>query len=177
MFSKLKSNTVEVHYKNSFAALKITDFLIGNLTSNSAIVCIGTDKCIVDTLGPLVGTMLIKSGVEIDVYGTLENPIHAINLNERLREVYSKNYDNILAIDACLSNKKIQGVIEIRDKPITPGKGIGKYLSEVGDFSIVGVIDAKDKEFQSLLQETRLSFVYEMAEVVTDGILKAVALC
>ena len=38
-----------------------------------AIVCIGTDKCIADSLGPLVGTMLTKNNICIDVYGTLEN--------------------------------------------------------------------------------------------------------
>ena len=177
MLSNLKQRTVEVHYKNSFAAMKITDFLIGSLTSNSAIVCIGTDRCIVDTLGPLVGTMLTKSNIDVDVYGTLESPVHGVNLNERLKEVYDKNYDNILAIDACLSNKKNQGIVEIRDGALTPGKGIGKHLTEVGDFSIIGIIDSSDKDFHDLLQETRLSFVYEMAEVITNGIINAVVLC
>ncbi|MGB4437739.1 MAG: spore protease YyaC [Sedimentibacter sp.] len=167
-------NPIEVHYKNSFAALKIGNYLAEYMNSNFALVCIGTDKCIIDSLGPLVGTFLEKKNFAADIYGTLDKPVHAMNINDYIKTLKKKNYDNIIAIDACLSNKKNQGIIEVREGPITPGKGIGKYLPEIGDVSIIGVVDSSDKEFHDLVQDTRLSLVYEMAEIISEGIIIAV---
>jgi len=144
------------------------------MCNNFAIVCIGTDKCIIDSLGPLVGTMLSKENLDIDIYGTLENPVHAKNLIENIKIIKNKNYDKIIAIDACLSNNKNLGIIEAREGPITPGKGIGKILPEVGDLSIIGIVNSSNKEFHDLVQETRLSLIYEMAEVICEGIVLAV---
>lgn len=164
-------NQIEVNYKNSLASLKIGYYLADFLTEDSAIVCIGTDKCIIDSLGPLIGTMLSKKNISIDIYGTLEKPVHAINLVDCIKNIKIKNYKNVLAIDACLSTRKSQGIIEVRNAPINPGKGIGKILPEIGTTSIIGIVDSSDKEFYKLIQETRLSFIYEMAEVITEGIL------
>ena len=166
-------NPIEVHYKNSFAAIKIGHYLAEYVYRNSAIVCIGTDKCIVDSLGPLIGTMLMKENLAIDIYGTLEKPVHAVNINEYIKIIKNKNYDNVIAIDACLSSKKNQGIVEVRKGPIIPGKGIGKILPEIGDLSIIGIVDSSDKEFYNLVQDTRLSLIYEMSEVITEGIINA----
>lgn len=174
--NKVKHNqtATEVHYKNSFAIDRISDFLFEYLTSDSAIVCIGTDKCIIDSLGPLVGTLISKQNLGIDIYGTLNNPVHALNIGDYLKTIELKNYRNILAIDACLSNKKNQGIIEVREGSIEPGKGIGKALPKIGDFSIVGIVDSSDRDFHDLVQDTRLSFIYEMAEIISSGIVSAV---
>lgn len=167
-------NNLSVHYKNRYAAFSISHRLQTYLNDNMAIVCVGTDKCIVDCLGPLIGTMLTKNNICIDVYGTLEKPVHGMNMAERLREIEQNNYSLVIAIDAYLSNKKKQGTIEIREKPLTPGKGTGKSLPEIGDISIIGVMDTSDKDFNDLVQDTRLSMVYAMAEVITAGIINAV---
>lgn len=164
-------NPIEVHYKNSFAALKIGHYLSNQLSGKSAIVCIGTDKCIIDSLGPLTGTLLSKAGLDIDIYGTLEKPVHALNISEYVKIIKKKKYDKVFAIDACLSSKKNQGIIEVRNGPITPGKGIGKMLPEIGDISIIGIVDSSDKDFHDLVQDTRLCFIYEMAEIISEGIL------
>lgn len=173
LFEKPK-NDLKIHYKNSYAAFNISDRLQTCLTNNMAIVCIGTDKCIIDSLGPLVGTMLTKNNICIDVYGTLAEPVHAMNIVARLKKINEKNYTTVIAIDACLSNRKEQGIIEVREQPLTPGKGIGKSLPGIGDISIIGVMDTSDKDFNDLIQDTRLSMVYAMAEVITTGIINAV---
>jgi putative sporulation protein YyaC len=165
-------NPIEVHYKNSFAAIKIGDFLAEHM-NNAAIVCIGTDKCIIDSLGPLTGTLLMKENIKADIYGTLEKPVHAMNINDYVKNLKRKNYGCIIAVDACLSNKKNQGIIEVRKGSITPGKGIGKFLPEIGDISIIGIVDSSDKEFHDLVQDTRLSLIYEMAEIICQGLLNA----
>ena len=163
---------IEVHYKNSIAPIKIGHFL-AEYMNNAAIVCIGTDKCIIDSLGPLTGTLLKKENIKADIYGTLENPVHAMNIDEYIRNLRSRDYDCIIAVDASLSNKKNQGMIEVREGSITPGKGIGKFLPEIGDISIIGIVNSGNKGFQDLVQDTRLSLIYEMAETICRGILNA----
>ncbi len=167
-------NPIEVHYKNSYATVKIGQYLGAQMNNNSAIVCIGTDKCIVDSLGPLTGTMLSKENLNIDIYGTLDKPVHAMNINDCMKTINRKNYDKIIAIDACLSNKKNQGIIEIREGSITPGKGIGKLLPEIGNISIIGVVDSSERDFHDLVQDTRLSLIYEMSEIICEGIITAI---
>ena len=166
-------NSMEVHYKNSFATAKISHYLRSQINNNSAIVCIGTDKCIIDSLGPLIGTMLSKENLNIDIYGTLDKPVHAMNINDYMKTIKKRDYDKIIAIDACLSNKKNQGVIEVREGSITPGKGIGKLLPEIGDISIIGVVDSSERDFHDLVQDTRLSLIYEMSEIICNGISTA----
>ncbi|MCX7773123.1 MAG: spore protease YyaC, partial [Clostridia bacterium] len=49
------------------------------------VMCIGTDRSTGDSLGPLVGDMLTKWKLPgVQVYGTLDNPVHARNLEEVL---------------------------------------------------------------------------------------------
>lgn len=163
---------IEVHYKNSIAPIKIGHFL-AEYMNNAAIVCIGTDKCIIDSLGPLTGTLLKKENIKADIYGTLEKPVHAMNIDEYIKNLRSKDYDCIIAVDASLSNKKNQGIIEVRKGSISPGKGIGKFLPEIGDISIIGIVNSGDRGFQDLVQDTRLSLIYDMAETICRGILNA----
>lgn len=163
---------METHYKHTHSEERIKDFLVGCIDDNTAIVCIGTDKCIVDSLGPLVGTLLKEKGVPIDVYGTLNDPVHALNV-AGIGSTISKKYSTVIAIDACLSNKRDIGTIECREGHINPGKGIGKDLPNIGDFSIFGIID-KDRAFTDLVQDCRLSLAYNMANVIAGGISLAV---
>lgn len=75
--------TFEFHHN---LTLKIKNFL----SENTVIVCIGTDKCIGDCLGPLVGSILTENFFPLPVYGTLSAPIHALNIDERLDEIRVK---------------------------------------------------------------------------------------
>lgn len=73
-----------------------------------AVVCIGTDRSTGDSLGPLVGMKLAeKQPTRFHVYGTLADPVHAVNLNEKL-DIIHHNHRNpfIIAIDACLGRTK-----------------------------------------------------------------------
>lgn len=51
---------LETNYKNISASKDIGRCLTKHISNQSALVCIGTDKAIVDSLGPLIGTMLSK---------------------------------------------------------------------------------------------------------------------
>ncbi|WIV12070.1 spore protease YyaC [Proteiniborus sp. MB09-C3] len=136
------------------------------------IVGIGTDKCIGDCLGPLVGTILKKRDFISPVYGTLKRPLHALNLKDRVLSIKSRHPDAfIIAIDACLGEDDSVGTIQIRSGPIDPGKGVGKNLPSVGDLSIIGIVEKLGNDNNSSLHNIRLSFIFEMAEIIAEGIM------
>lgn len=161
-----------VNYKNTNAYVNIGDFLKNYLTLNTIIVCIGTDKFIGDCLGPLVGTFLKDKSFPLPVYGTIENPIHALNIKDRMQIIYKLHPTaNIIGIDACLGENTSIGDIHIRNSPIHPGKGVGKTLPEVGDFSIVGIVDCIDNSMLFTSKSIRLHLIMEMAKVISSSII------
>lgn len=163
-------NKFQINCGNEFASIKIGSYLSDYIFEDTAVICIGTDRCIVDCLGPLVGTMLKNKKIPLKIYGTLKEPVHAVNFTKRIELINKINHSNIIAVDACLSERRQPGIIEIKEGSIRPGKGIGKVLPEIGDLSIVGIVDRSGTEFQQLLQDTRLSFIFEMAEIISSGI-------
>ena len=119
----------KVNYEKENVVQILSSVLKDVIDENTVIVCIGTDRAIGDALGPLVGTMLKNSDFKYPVYGTLDDPIHALNIYEAIDKI-SKTHSkgNFLAIDACLGSKSSIGNIQIREGPILPGKGVGKKL-------------------------------------------------
>ena len=135
------------------------------------ILCIGTDRSTGDSLGPLIGTHLADKFRMPNVYGTLDNPVHAVNLEDSLAhisEVISQPF--FLAIDACLGHHNSIGEITIAQGSLKPGAGVNKSLPEVGDYHITGVVNIGGFMEYFVLQNTRLSLVYQMADVIAQSI-------
>lgn len=136
-------------------------------------LCIGSDRITGDSLGPLIGHQLApyrKPG--FFVYGTLDDPVHALNLTDRLRLIQRRHPEGlIIAIDASLGSRRHQGYITVGCGSIRPGAGAGKSLPEVGDVFITGIVNVSGSFEQLLLQTTRLSTVFHMADAITQGIL------
>lgn len=144
------------------------------ISSNTVIACIGTDKCIGDCLGPLVGTLLTEEEFKFPVYGTLDKPIHALNIHERLNSIKNSHPNaQIIGIDACLGFEENIGEIRIRDYAISPGKGVRKELPEVGVASIIGIVDSNDSSEFFFSRSIRLSFVMDMAKQIVELIKEA----
>ena len=136
--------------------------------------CCFSDRAIGDALGPLVGTMLKNSDFKYPVYGTLDNPIHALNIYESIEKIKSKHSSSqFLAIDACLGSASNIGNIQIREGPILPGKGVGKKLPQVGTYSIVGIVDKIDENNRFSFNNIRLHFILELAETIALSLLLA----
>lgn len=152
----------------------LSERLVSYISKDTVIACIGTDKCIGDCLGPLVGTFLKEKGIKIPVYGTLDEPIHALNIHERLNFIKNQNPNaQIIGIDACLGREEDIGEIRIRDYAISPGKGVGKELPEVGVASVIGIVDSSDNSELFFSRSIRLSFVMNMAKQIVNIIEKA----
>ncbi|WP_394927264.1 spore protease YyaC [uncultured Robinsoniella sp.] len=138
-------------------------------------VCIGSDRVTGDSLGPLIGSRLKKQlGRHFAVYGTLDSPIHALNLDEAILNIKKRHSNNtIIAIDASLGTKRHQGYISIGKGSLLPGAGVEKKLNAVGDVFITGIINTAGRFAHLALQTTRLSTVMHLADCMIDGILLA----
>lgn len=138
------------------------------------IVCIGTDRSTGDALGPLVGTNLRHKQIGFPVYGTLNEPVHAMNLHDTMDQIamtFANPY--IIAVDACLGQLSSVGNIQLCSGPVKPGAGVHKELPAVGNIHITGVVNVGGFMEYFVLQNTRLSLVFEMADVISSGLYKA----
>ena len=135
---------------------------------NILFVCIGTDRSTGDSVGPLAGSFLKAKGFE--VVGTLHNPVHSTNLKETMKHIkkeYPAHY--IVAIDAALSKRVDDiGKVIVEEGPIVPGIAVGKSLPAVGDISIKGVVNIISVNNHSVLQNTRLSAVWDLATEIVQ---------
>ena len=134
-------------------------------------ICIGSDLVLGDSLGPLVGTLLKNKGVRSYVYGTLNFPITAKEV-EYARTYLKQMHPSCItiAIDAAVGNADDIGLIRVLNKGLKPGLGVDKKLEIVGDVSIIGVVTTKSIQNYNLFNLTRLNLVYKMAEVISSGI-------
>lgn len=164
----------KINYNNEKAIDYLSNHIKQILNDDFIIVCIGTDKFIGDCLGPMVGTILNNLKINIPIYGTIKNPIHALNLESSMYEIY-KNHPTspILAIDACLTDDSSIGEIQFRPFSISPGKGVGKKLIEVGNFSIIGIVEKKSNITNFGSSGIRLNFIFELSNIISLAIKKA----
>lgn len=140
------------------------------------VLCIGTDRVTGDSLGPLVGTFLQACGSSrcLHVYGTLDTPVHALNLRQICRHIKKEHPRSlILAVDASLGIKRHLGYVTLEKGSLHPGAGVQKTLDAIGDISITGIIGPVHPQAQLVLQNTRLAPVTRLACCISQGILLA----
>src|SRR5689334_11270299 len=99
MFKKNTNRTGELPFKVDHTAALAVEHLAERLLCvveptiveqrKLVIVCIGTDRSTGDALGPLVGSKLSSrlNSEHTSVYGTLESPVHAVNLKDTIQEI------------------------------------------------------------------------------------------
>jgi putative sporulation protein YyaC len=143
---------------------------INNKNKTPIILCIGSDLVLSDSLGPLIGTFLLRKNINAYVYGSLTNPVTAKEVNYA-KDYLSKTHNDcpVIAVDAAVGKEDDVGLIRVLNKGIKPGLGVGKNLKTVGDLSIIGIVAEKNKE-NKLLNVTRLNLIYTMAEQIAKGI-------
>lgn len=138
---------------------------------NIVVLCIGTDRATGDCLGPLVGEHLKSVLPEVAVYGTLEYPVHALNLEETIQNIYIQHENPfIIAIDASLGIPEHIGYATLSCAPLIPGKGVNKKLPAIGNLSITGIVNVAGFPNSVLLQSTRLHTVMTLATCISNAI-------
>ncbi len=129
-----------------------------------------------DCLGPYIGQQLSLNKFQgIYVYGTLDTPVHALNLRQAADYIeITHPHALVIAIDASLGRKKHLGYVTIGNGALYPGAGVQKELPPVGDIHITGIVNIAGILEQLTLQTTRLSTVISLADVITQGILNSI---
>lgn len=152
---------------------RLQGYGVGN-ASEVVIICIGTDRSTGDCLGPLVGSKLsVSSNHDFSIYGTLEEPVHASNMNEKLADIQHKHPNAlVIAVDACLGHLENVGCINIGEGALMPGAGVNKSLPGVGQLHITGVVNVGGFMEYLVLQNTRLNLVMKLADLITEGFIK-----
>lgn len=174
---KLETYTFDerLHYKDTGAVWRLSTLFLEQIPFTSEEVlflCIGTDRSTGDALGPLIGSLLTENKLfPYEVIGTLENPLHALNLEETVASLATNHPDAfIVAIDACLGKSSSVGQLLVQNGPLYPGKAVGKELPSVGDIAIKGVVNIGGFMEHSVLQSTRLHLSYEMGRTISRAL-------
>ena len=138
-------------------------------------LCIGSDRITGDSLGPLIGRELTRhKNNRYYVYGTPENPVHAMNLNDYLTEISSSHpFALTVAIDASLGYPHHQHHITVGRGAICPGAGAGKQLPMVGDIFITGIVATFENASHIRLQSLEFAPILHLADTISQGILMA----
>ncbi len=170
-----------VHWETPYAAETLASAIdrqlksIRNSHSELVLVCIGTDRSTGDALGPVIGSQIIDTIPGLHVYGTLDEPVHAANLTEKIEIITSLHQGlTIIAVDACLGKVENVGYISAKSGPLYPGTGVNKTLPCIGDLHIIGTVNVGGFMEYLVLQNTRLSLVMNMARVISEALSLAI---
>lgn len=164
-----------IHYKDSGAIWKLSTLFLQHIPFKSPdliFFCIGTDRSTGDALGPLTGSRLTEfQTFPFPVVGTLENPLHALNLEQQTDEIMSNAPSSfIVAIDACLGKGGSIGQLLFQNGPMQPGQAVGKKLPPVGNTSIKGIVNIAGFMEHAVLQSTRLHLPFEMSRTIARAL-------
>lgn len=176
-YVKENRQKIKLHYQSHFVTNYLTKFLLSLIPQNInriVVVCIGTDRSTGDALGPLVGSMLQHRKLNnLVVYGNLHEPIHAVNLSNKL-SIINEKYDDpfIIAVDAALGNVSSVGQFICGQGAIQPGAALGKKLPPIGNAYLSGVVNMNSSANFLILQSTRLSLVYDMATIIANSLYR-----
>lgn len=170
---------VSINYDDEIAIDRIKDQLSDYFKHDKILIaCIGTDKLIGDSLGPIVGTILQRNDFKYPVMGDIKNNINGVTIHEYIEKI-TNNYNDhfIIGIDAALSWEHDIGKISISDKPVRPASGMGRKLPSIGNASINGITMGDDDYIIGFadsidMNSSRLSFVMEMAEVIATALIE-----
>lgn len=137
------------------------------------VLCVGSDRVTGDCLGPLVGHILTTElNTSAYVYGTLSNPVNALNLTATLDFILSRHPGCfIIAVDSSLGHKHDIGKIHIINGGIFPGAAAGKILPKVGDIAVTATV----AELKTTgLYGVSLGFVYNLAKNIASAVSKSI---
>ena len=146
--------------------------LLNSIETEPVFLAIGSHRHILDCLGPLTGTMITEKAPLVTVYGTLDEPLNAKNLHERMELIKEQHPGSMqIAIDASLGPADDLGMIKLFEGALQPGKALARRLEPVGHYYITGIVASQDDKPKL----TRSSFgsltpVYHIARLISDAV-------
>jgi len=149
---------------------KLVSDLKKHIKGEVVFFCVGTDRSTGDSFAPYVGTILEEKGYT-NVIGTIDDPAHAVNLEERIREI--PKGATVIAIDASLGKQSSIETLKFNSGALYAGAGVGKDLPPIGDYHIQGIVNvnSKVKSINMLvLQNTRFKTIMSLAKQLVEAI-------
>ncbi|MFS0723550.1 spore protease YyaC [Paenibacillus sp. 1P07SE] len=142
------------------------------------IVGIGTNRSPGDSLGPAINSLLAQTYAgnrHVRLFGTLEKPVHALNLKKTLTYLNKKHAQAYtIALDACLGQYFKIGTIQLVHGPLLPGTSMGKELPGVGHIHLKGIINNYGPINAKVLDKTSLTFVQDMAVIMAQALKQSI---
>lgn len=164
-----------IHVEETGVVWKLSNLFLAQIPFHSEdiiFLCIGTDRSTGDALGPLTGSHLSElTTFPFPVIGTLEKPLHALNLEETVKTIHTQNPNAfVVAIDACLGKGTSVGQLLFQREPLYPGQAVGKKLPPVGDVAIKGIVNVSGFMEHAVLQSTRLHLPFKMSQIIARAL-------
>lgn len=152
-------------------------FNINKQFSTILILCIGTNKVVGDSIGPMVGESLLellKYKPNVKIYGSMKEPLSFANTKQVLKEILIKyKQPFIITIDAALGKEEMIERIIVGRGNIKIGASLGRDASCNSHINIKAVVgkykNDKMENFNTLIN-TDLKMVKKMADTITYGI-------
>jgi putative sporulation protein YyaC len=148
----------------------LNEFLEENIHKSIVFLCVGTDKVIGDSFGPIVGHFL-NNEKNINIYGNLINTVNATNIcevNKEIKQKYKEPY--IVVIDSAISEKEYVNKIVIGTGGINPGSALNKNLSKIGDMYINAIVCGLGENNFEELKKVRLYDIFNLSNTIVNAI-------
>lgn len=136
------------------------------------ILCVGSDKVIGDSLGPVVGDMLINDlNIGAVVYGRTGANVNSVNIAryDKFIKRYHKNAF-IIAVDACLGQQNDIGKIKMKNDGVAAGLAVGRTDIRVGNLGFVGVVGAISSDNMDALRRVDCDIIVKLAATIATKI-------
>ena len=148
--------------------------------SNIVFICIGSNKIVGDSIGPIVGNKLLKKNKlkNINVIGTTTEPVNYQNIDRLSQYIEERNKDScIISIDSAMGGIKQIGQIYVNWGNLEIGKAINKKGICKSHINIkVAVARNKNNTFDNLyeLSKVKTEYIEELSENISECILNVV---
>ena len=161
----------DVRYCAGLMCAMIGELLSTRERNGVVFLCIGTDRSTGDSLGPLIGYKLSSGNVRrLQVVGTLERPVHAMNLEQYVRMIHQRYPRSVIvAVDASVGSMEHVGCVTLGRGSLRPGLGVAKELQAVGDIFLTDIVGGYGNRDPLMLQSVRLSLVMQMADYICES--------
>lgn len=148
-------------------------------TKNKVFLCIGTTKCVGDSLGPRVGEILSKKIKKSNVYviGNIKNNISYKKIYNALYKIYNnieKPY--LILIDSALSNKEYVGNIVVNKNSMIIGNALNKTDYKFGKIFIKGIVGENKKDSIknfNILNNVSINLIEKLSKDISNQIIKS----
>lgn len=135
-------------------------------------MCVGTSKVISDSIGPLVGHLLVeKYNINTFVYGNLKNNITSENVSFYHDFVTrTHKHAKVFVIDSALGELCNLGLVKFNKGGVYVGGQFSENSQLIGDYNMLGIVNTTGINSLLFLKSTKLQSCLELAHYIAASI-------